>query len=72
LPKIIQTIVAFSNTAGGCIAVGIKDKTKKVIGMAHVLQEEERIASAIADSISPLLIPSLQLYTWNGNNHITL
>lgn len=64
LPKIIQTIVAFANTAGGTLIIGIKDKTKEVIGLTNILEEEERIANAIADSVSPLLIPSLQLHTW--------
>jgi hypothetical protein len=41
---------------------------KEVIGLANVLEEEERIANAIADSITPLLIPSLQLYTWRGRD----
>ena len=68
LPKIIQTIVAFANTAGGTLIIGIKDKTKEVIGLANILEEEERIANAIADSVSPLLIPSLQLHTWRDRD----
>ena len=44
LPKIIQTIVAFANTAGGTLVIGIKDKTKEIIGLSNVLEEEERIA----------------------------
>lgn len=64
LQKIVQTIVAFANTAGGTLVIGVKDKTKDVIGLANVLEEEERIANAIADSVSPLLMPSLQLHTW--------
>jgi len=68
LQKIVQTIVAFANTAGGTLVIGIKDKTKDVIGLANVLEEEERIANAIADSVSPLLIPSLQLHTWRDRD----
>lgn len=68
LPKIIQTIVAFANTAGGTLIIGVKDKTKEVIGLTNILEEEERIANAIADSVSPLLIPSLQLYTWRDRD----
>jgi len=68
LEKIVQTIVAFANTAGGTLVIGIKDKTKDVIGLANVLEEEERIANAIADSVSPLLIPSLQLHTWRDRD----
>ncbi|MEI8328651.1 MAG: ATP-binding protein [Chlamydiia bacterium] len=68
LSKIIQTIVAFANTAGGTLVIGIKDKTKEIIGLSNVLEEEERIANAIADSVSPLLIPSLQLHTWRDRD----
>lgn len=68
LQKIVQTIVAFANTAGGTLVIGIKDKTKDVMGLANVLEEEERIANAIADSVSPLLIPSLQLHTWRDRD----
>lgn len=68
LPKIIQTIVAFANTAGGTLIIGIKDKTKEVIGLTNILEEEERIANAIADSVFPLLIPSLQLHTWRDRD----
>jgi ATP-dependent DNA helicase RecG len=60
LQKIIQTIIAFANTAGGIILLGIKNGTKEVVGLQNVLQEEEKIANAIADSVSPLLIPKLQ------------
>jgi len=63
LQKIIQTIVAFANTAGGTLIIGIADKTKEVVGLSDVLQEEERLASAVADSISPQLFPTFQLYT---------
>ena len=60
--------MAFANTAGGTLIIGITDKTKEVIGLANILEEEERIANAIADSVSPLLIPSLQLHTWRGRD----
>lgn len=48
--------------------MGIKDKTKEVIGLRNILEEEERIANAIADSVSPFLIPSLQLHTWRDRD----
>lgn len=68
LQKIIQTVVAFANTAGGTLIIGVKDKTKDVVGVLNVLEEEERLANAIADSVSPLLIPALQLHTWRGRD----
>ena len=63
LQKIIQTIVAFANTAGGTLIIGIEDKTKEIVGLDDVLKEEERLASAVADSISPQIFPSFQFYT---------
>lgn len=64
LQKIVQTIVAFANTAGGTLVIGIQDKTKEVIGLANVLQDEERVANAVAASITPALFPTFHLYTW--------
>ncbi len=64
LQKIVQTIVAFANTAGGTLVIGVKDKTKEIVGLDDALQDEERLASAIADSICPQLTPLFQLYTF--------
>lgn len=66
LNRILQTIVAFANTAGGTLVIGVRDKTKEVVGVKDVLKEEERIANAVADSIVPLLSPNFQFYTWRN------
>lgn len=66
LNRILQTIIAFANTAGGTLIIGVKDKTKEIIGVKDVLKEEERIANAIADSIAPLITPNFQFYTWRN------
>lgn len=68
LSKIIHTVIAFANTAGGTLIIGIKDSTKEVIGLKHVLEEEEKIANAIADSIEPFLTPNIQISTWRGRD----
>ncbi len=72
LSKIINTIIAFTNTAGGTIVIGIKDRTKEVIGLNNILEEEEKIANAVADSIEPLLTPSVQLSTWRGRDFLII
>lgn len=72
LSKIVQTIIAFANTAGGTLVVGIKDKTKEAIGISDVLKEEERIANAVADSVSPLIIPHFQFYTWRNRDFLII
>ena len=68
LHKIVQTVIAFANTAGGTLVIGIQDKTKNVIGVKNILQDEERIASAIADSVSPTLLPNLQFISWRDKD----
>jgi predicted HTH transcriptional regulator len=68
LNRILQTIIAFANTAGGMLLIGVKDKTKEIIGITDVLKEEERIANAIADSITPLITPNFQFHTWRNRD----
>ena len=43
--RIIRTLVAFANTAGGTVLVGVEDKTRNVVGVADPLTEEERAAN---------------------------
>ena len=62
LNKIIQTIIAFANTAGGTIIIGVKDKTKKITGIQRPLNEEEKISNAVTDSISPLFLPNIEIH----------
>jgi ATP-dependent DNA helicase RecG len=61
---VLKAVVAFANTSGGVIVLGVEDRTKKVTGIRDVLAEEERLASLIADSISPKLVPSIEVMPW--------
>jgi len=60
--KIIRTIVAFANTAGGTILIGIEDGSKKIIGIPDPLEQEERLANLISDCISPAMIPDIEIH----------
>ncbi|HMM61558.1 MAG TPA: ATP-binding protein, partial [Candidatus Rifleibacterium sp.] len=65
-PKgLMKTLVAFSNTAGGRVIVGIDDY-KRVVGVERPLDEEERLCSLIANSIKPRLVPNVELVTVEG------
>ncbi len=61
---VLKAIVAFANTSGGVVLLGVEDGTKRVKGVRDVLAEEERLASMIADSISPKLVPSMEVMPW--------
>jgi len=64
LKGIIKSIVAFANTSGGVILIGIKDHSKEIIGLEDPLLEEEKIANAVADSITPLMIASIEITSY--------
>ena len=64
IQRIVQTAIAFANTAGGVILLGIKDTTKEVVGLENIIEDELRVANALADAVSPLLVPSFQLTSW--------
>jgi len=72
LPKIVQTAVAFANTAGGKIVIGVKDRTKDIVGLSDPLKDEERLANGFADGIRPLLIPDVQIYAWRDRELIVI
>ncbi|MBS0622300.1 MAG: putative DNA binding domain-containing protein [Verrucomicrobia bacterium] len=72
LANVIKTIISFANTAGGLLIIGVKDKTKEVIGVLHPLQEEERIANAINDSIAPLIVPDIEIHTYRDRELIII
>jgi ATP-dependent DNA helicase RecG len=66
LSGIMKTVVAFANSAGGVIVIGVKDKTKELVGLPQILSEEERLANAITDSILPLLTPDIEIQSSRG------
>jgi ATP-dependent DNA helicase RecG len=66
LAGIVKTVIAFANTAGGTLVIGVQDKTKKVVGIDNPLQEEERLANSISASISPFLSPDIVIHTYRS------
>ncbi|WP_080793630.1 AlbA family DNA-binding domain-containing protein [Corynebacterium pacaense] len=58
--KPLRTIVAFANSAGGRLGIGVNDDGT-VVGVSDPLAEEERISSLITDRISPQLVPAIDL-----------
>jgi len=64
--KVLRSVVAFANTAGGILLIGIEDGTRAVVGVKDPLDEEERIANLISDSISPQLAPDIEILPWRN------
>ncbi len=70
--KLCKTLVAFANTAGGRIIIGVEDKTREPVGIDNPLDEEERLCNLIADSISPRLVPNIELTTVDGKTLLVI
>jgi len=69
---LLRTVVAFANTAGGTVLVGVEDGTRHVRGIADPLALEERIASLITDSIAPRLLPDLEVLTYRKTHVVAV
>ena len=65
---ILKTLVAFANTAGGTVVIGVEDGSKNVRGVPDVLASEEKLANLVSDSIRPRLIPDTDVVPWRNLN----
>jgi predicted HTH transcriptional regulator len=64
-PKnILRTLVAFANTAGGTLVVGVEDGTRTVVGVPDPRDAEQRLAKAVTDCIRPRLVPEIDVVPW--------
>lgn len=64
---ILRTMVAFANTAGGIILIGVEDKTKHVLGVKEPLTLEEKLANLVNDHITPQLLPEVEIIPWRNS-----
>lgn len=61
---VLRTIVAFANTAGGTLLIGVEDQNRRIRGVPEALNLEERLVNLISDNIVPRLIPELEILPW--------
>ena len=69
---VLRAIVAFANTAGGILLIGVEDVTRHVRGVREPLDVEERLTSLISDSIFPRLVPELEILPWRRTHVLAL
>jgi len=55
----LKTIIAFANTAGGTLLVGVEDRSLYVRGVGDALDLEERLANLVSDRVLAGEAPSL-------------
>jgi ATP-dependent DNA helicase len=69
--SIAKTVIAFANTSGGKIIVGINDKLNITgVDANSVYSQKDKIASVIFDSCSPDILP--EIYTINIGGKLLL
>ena len=66
--KYIKTLVAFANTAGGKLIVGVRNKDKAVLGVSNAAVAADRIATTLSQMCVPLLTPNIYRETVDGKD----
>lgn len=61
---VLRAVVAFANSAGGVLVIGVEDGTRRVVGCSSPLADEERLSSLLADRIEPRLVPDIAIVPW--------
>lgn len=70
--KYMKTVIAFANTQGGKLIIGIDDKTHEVVGVNDecLFETMDSIANAVSDSCKPQIIPEIEPLTIEGKTVI--
>ena len=72
--KYMKTIIAFVNTQGGQLIVGVNDVTREVTGvdMDSVFKIMDRITNAVSDSCAPQIVPDITFQTIEGKTIVVV
>ena len=70
--KIVATIIAFANTAGGHIVIGVQDKTRYITGIEDPQLVAEALANLINDAIEPKIVPNIEVLSYRNVNLVTV
>ena len=68
----LKAIVAFANTAGGTLLVGLENRSRQVRGVVDALELEERLANLVSDLISPRIVPEIEILPWRRTQVLAL
>ena len=72
--KYIKSVIAFANTAGGKIVIGIDDETHEIVGVDKdgVFKIIDNITNTISDMCCPQIFPNIGVNTIDGKSVIVI
>ena len=72
MENLTKTIIAFANTQGGKLIIGIDDETREIVGVDHddVFHLMDTIANAVDDACVPQIIPEIEPKSVDGKTLI--
>ena len=72
--KYVKTIIAFANTQGGQLIIGVEDKTRTVTGVDNeeVFKIMDQVANAVSASCTPQIIPNITFQSLDGKTIVTV
>ena len=62
--NVLRSIVAFANSSGGVLLLGVEDETRTVRGIETPLDVQERLANIISTGVCPPLMPAIEVLPW--------
>lgn len=72
--KYIKSVIAFANTAGGKIVIGVDDETHEIVGVDkdEVFKIMDNITNTISDMCYPQIFPNIGVDTVDGKSIIVI
>ena len=64
--SLAKELVAFSNTMGGRIVIGLDDKTREIVGVDITQDIEEYVMNIASNNCHPMISPLVEFYTIRG------
>ena len=72
--KYIKSVIAFANTAGGKIVIGVDDETHEIVGVDknEVFKIMDGVTNTISDMCYPQIFPNIEVDTIDGKSVIVI
>ena len=69
--EVIETLVAFANTKGGVVYIGVNDK-RKIIGLSLNKETVQQLINEVKCKTAPILIPDVEVLDCEGKKVVAL